>query len=118
MPARRRSARSRKFIQESDGEEGEEEESGKESDRDREARGRLRTRASRKRKEDEEWDEDAEDEDEDADEDEEESWQRDARETLAKLKKNRQCQDIFCEPVSLVWRYHRSSVVRPAEANA
>jgi len=98
LPARRRSARSRKFLQESDGEDGQE--SGDESGGEGAARGRLRKRSSAKHNEDEAWDEEDEEE-ADEDDDEEDSWQRDAKEALSKLKKNRQCQDIFCEPVGM-----------------
>jgi hypothetical protein len=80
---------SRSALQDSDEEEG----SGDDSD-DRGTRSQRGKRAGTKRsKEEEEW------EDEDSDEDEENDWRVDAKEVLSKLKKNRDCQQYFCDPV-------------------
>lgn len=87
----RRSSRARKAIKDSDQEDEAQMSDEEESDDARGKRGKKRAKAAQ---DDGEWDEE-----EDNDDDEEDDWVRDAKEVLGKLKKNRDCQNIFFEPV-------------------
>jgi hypothetical protein len=96
LPSRQRLARLRawKTVKDSSDDEDSSEDEKQESD-DAAERGKRSSRGVKRSKDDDDWDE-VEDDD---DNEEEDDWKRDAKDVLAKLKKNRDCQEFFCDPV-------------------